>query len=99
MTYNGFENYPTWRCYQLIDNDNWFKERMKYYKYTGELAEAIKDYVEIDDSTDIDIKVTIDEEPSHLGSRFYNDLLEQAIDSINYYEIAEMFIAKTTKSS
>ena len=80
MTYQGWKTYETWNCaLWLNQTPNSYKEELiKQAKRTndptGTLANMLKDHIQ-------------ENKPDLKG--LYSDLLQSAIGSIDFYEIAE----------
>lgn len=77
MSYNGYINYETWCCSFWIDNDEYLQEHF------SEQAEKLS-VSELRDKLKNEINELAPELPG-----VYGDLLQAALDSINFYEIAE----------
>jgi hypothetical protein len=76
-TYNGWSNYETWAVKLWLDNDGWQYER-GMPKTAHELAAYLKEEAQ--------------EMAPDLGSSVYADLLGAAMDSVDWYEIAEAIL-------
>lgn len=89
QTYNGWKNYPTWAVNLWLSNDEGlYGETLSLVgmihddednTYRGEVADAIKNYVRDDLMPD-------------LGASFAADLLGYALDSVDWFEIADAWI-------
>jgi len=86
--YNGWTNYETWLC------NLWFEN----YDFTDILG-IFEDYEERDDilrvitnyiKDDVEYRV---EESRESASGFVNDLINAALGEIDYYDIAEHYVA------
>lgn len=78
--YNGYTNYETWAVALWIDNEegsyNYWRERTQEAESIHELEDMLKDEHE-------------ENMPEVTG--IYSDLLQAALDSVNWYEIAENY--------
>ena len=93
--YNGWTNYPTWCVSLWIDNDEGTyttsremaaNARSEESEGTGRmargtLADSLRDWVTNDLTPD-------------LGATFAADLLGWALESVDWYEIAEAFLSE-----
>lgn len=88
--FNGYTNYETWLFSLYYGDDEWLKEQIKdkYNEckndilYLSELVDYLQSLVEyecFDGKEDL--------------NGFLNDLLDNALLNVNYYEIVEKFIA------
>jgi hypothetical protein len=78
--YNGYTNYETWNVALWIDNEQYSQE---YWREQAENAESIHDLEE-------ELKQYFqDEMPVVTGT--YADLLQSALDNVNWRELAEMY--------
>lgn len=83
-TYNGYKNYETFIISLWLDNDRGEYERFKELSKeleVYELAKEIKEYIE-------------EYNPIAGQCSAYSDLLQGAIDTADFYEIAETFYEK-----
>lgn len=82
--YNGWANYETWDVYSWLSSDETTYREVQTIARRGEPGEAsenIKHYVE-------------DRNPlSRMRASLYMDLLQSALQDVNWYEIAEAFRA------
>lgn len=89
--YNGLQNYPTWAVNLWINNDEglylYFQEQVYEAKeenptdknaQLSELGQRIKDFFV--------------EYMPEVGTNVYSDLIGYALDSVNYWEIAESML-------
>lgn len=86
--YNGWTNYESWSIALWIGNDRGTEELMEEFTNQArendpehpayELSHMIKDYIE--------------ENKPVTDASLYSDLLQAAINSANYYEIAEHYL-------
>ncbi|MEZ9888129.1 hypothetical protein AB4345_05330 [Vibrio breoganii] len=77
-TYNGYSNYPTWACMLWLTNEphtHQYLTDIARKHDSHRAAELIRQFVEHD----------VPELPTSL----YSDLLNVAVDSIDFYEIVE----------
>ena len=79
MSYNGYTNYETWNCGLWLDNDQGTYEMVKEWAEdchnVYELEVMLKDYVEGNNPVE--------------DASMYSDLMQSAIDNINFRELAE----------
>lgn len=82
--YNGWANYQTWLCKIWIDND---LNTYQYYKEKAKQAKDISDFSHLleNDFTQKAYSLTGE-------SGFYCDLMQNAINKIDFHEIAESLI-------
>jgi hypothetical protein len=98
-TYQGWKNYETWNCKLWLDNDaslmdlqsEWKQQAkdspIKSVVWTKEqntryiLADLIKDFIE-------------ENNPLANDANMYTDLLQSAIDNIDFNEIAENILSE-----
>jgi hypothetical protein len=87
-TYNGWKNYPTWAVNLWLSNDeglyNETRERVAALNpgptyHRSETADMLRDWVRDDLAPD-------------LGASFAADLLGYALDSVDWFEIADAWI-------
>lgn len=89
--FNGYTNYETWLISFYYGDDNYLKE-MVYRKYKEchhkiYWRETLATYLQsIIEGYYREYKTELD--------GFLNDLLDNALLNVNYYEIAEMFLNK-----
>lgn len=93
--YNGWTNYETWAVALWLDNDEGSHE------YWNENAQDALDTVEGDKeqaAADLaeGIKGWVTEMAPDLGASMFADLLNAAISEVNWYEIAEGYLADKT---
>ena len=93
--YNGYTNYETWNVKLWIDNDQgeqeyWAEEAQRIYDAETDkddaantLSATLKDYFQ-------------ENKPDVSGT--YSDLLQGALDSVNWYEIAENMLEDVDKA-
>lgn len=102
MAYEGYANYETWAVANYINNTEGVQEEwisigllcMETYKITGENATGIlaeRMHQEFEDGKP---ELSSIEHPP-----IYGDLLQAAIDSVNWLEIAEEMIDKANERS
>ncbi|MCK9597885.1 MAG: hypothetical protein M0R06_02520 [Sphaerochaeta sp.] len=80
-TYNGWTNYETWGCHLWLTNDE------STYNHARELVKGKDVY-----HASLAIKEYVDENAPDMGASMYSDLLNAAISSINFREVAEAFL-------
>jgi hypothetical protein len=95
--YNGWTNYETWAVALWIDNEEGSCERarelavdardtakadLSQFKRTAEglLADTLREWIRDEDAPD-------------LGPTLYSDLLSAALSEVDWYEIAEHYLA------
>jgi predicted house-cleaning noncanonical NTP pyrophosphatase (MazG superfamily) len=88
MSYNGWENYETWRAYEYLDDVDWQnfaenklfgEEEITEDKKTEILALYLKDLIEREvDMADV--------------NSFLKDLLAKAISEIDFTDLATVFL-------
>lgn len=89
-TYNGWKNYPTWAVNLWLSNDEGLyrqtvgmvagiKSSFPAEMVRVETADAIRDYVKDDLTPD-------------LGASFAADLLGYALDTVDWFEIADAWL-------
>ena len=99
--YNGWTNYETWNVALWIDNEE------GSYNYWRETAQEVYDESEADKSFTRDERAALDlkdrlksefeEAMPELGASMWADLLGAAMSEVNWYEIAEHYIADVDK--
>lgn len=88
-TYNGWKNYPTWCVNLWLSNDEGL--------YNETLDRIARIPVEMDAGLRVDVADTIrafvvDELAPDLGASFAADLLGYALDSVDWLEIADVWL-------
>lgn len=91
MSYNGYTNYQTWNAALWIDNEE------GSYEYSRELArDAIEDAPNLDRTPDgllaLRLKDWIEEQAPDLPPSMFSDILQHALGSVDWHEIAENYI-------
>ena len=83
MTYNGWSNYETWNIKLWLDNEE------GSYRYCKDLVRRAKNTRDLS----LQLKDMIEENAPELGASMYADLLNSSISEVNWYEIAESYLA------
>lgn len=84
--FNGWSNYETWAVYVWMEN-----EEMNY-RYLMELVEDARTETSPAAYLASKIKETVEDGRPETGG-LYKDLLTNAIESVDYYEIAESLLS------
>lgn len=85
MAYNGWSNYETWNVALWLDNEQGSYDDMRQAARDAgkgneyKLSQTIKDYV-------------LEFQPD-LGASMFADLLNAALSEVDWYEIAEHYLA------
>lgn len=90
--YNGWTNYETWAVKLWLDNDGglyaaqeeWAEDAWRYHgdrSVESYLADMVKDFVE-------------EQNPLVDQASLFSDLLNAALSSVNWYEIAENILSE-----
>lgn len=96
--YNGWTNYETWNVALWMDNDD--------SEYWNEQAQGVWDESEKDTTFSREERAALDlaetiksayEENTPTVTGPYADLLNAALSEVNWYEIAQHFIAEVDK--
>jgi len=78
--YNGYSNYPTWNVGLWIDNEkysqSYWREAAEEANSISQLADRLKDEME-------------EQSPTVDSADMYTDLLGWALQSVDWYELAE----------
>ncbi len=85
QTYQGWKNYPTWAVNLWLSNDEGL------YHATVARVEAAKDEGRVEVADTLKAWVTLDLAPD-LGASFAADLLGYALDSVDWFEIADAWL-------
>lgn len=91
--YNGWTNFETFCCHLWLTNEE------STYFYWNRTAAAILEESDGDGDTaagkvaDL-LKEALTENMPEIGLNLYNDLLEAALQNINYTEVASAFLEK-----
>lgn len=101
--YNGWTNYETWNVALWLGNDSGSQERCEELTQAAwNDAEADKTFTREERAT-LDLadalKAEIEEFAPDLGASMFSDLLSAALGEVNWYEIAEHYIADLDKTS
>jgi hypothetical protein len=101
--YNGWTNYETWNVALWLDNNEGDQN------YWNETAQEVYDAAEAEKSFTRDEQATLDlmhrlqeeieEAQPDLGASMWADLLGAAMSEVNWYEIAEHYIAEVDKET
>lgn len=87
--YQGWKNYETWAVALWADNDQGLQqsilEMVPQYKEAYELGDAIKELIE--------------ESKPDVGNTLWADLLNGALSEVDWREVAESYMQKSTESS
>lgn len=90
--YNGWDNYETWNINLWLDNDESTQEL-----FSERALELLLNNEEEEDSPEYElsneIQSFIEEGNPITDASVYSDLLQAAIGSANFYEIAEHYIS------
>jgi hypothetical protein len=94
-TYNSWSNYETWNCALWLDNDGG-----SYSHWSARAQKLYDDNDGIEDDATYDLAIELENEivdnaPEVSG--MYSDLLSAALREIDFYEIAEHYIADVDK--
>ena len=95
--YNGWSNYETWAVKLWLDNDEG-----SYIYWTDVASEVIKEEDNCDEgafASRLSDQVRNEEEDRCPIDGMAADLLGAAFDSVNWYEIAEAFIAEAKENA
>lgn len=97
--YNGWTNYETWLVKLWLDNEEstykFVRALTEIHKTPNELADALKEYVEENIpslSTLSTVEAATKAHPVP-DSGMYSDLLNAALSEVNWFEIAEAYVA------
>jgi len=86
-TYNGWKNYPTWAVNLWLSNDEGL------YHEISELVEIARSEENPRYAAGQEIKIlVVDELAPDLGASFAADLLGYALDSVDWFEIADAWL-------
>ena len=85
--YNGWTNYSTWLAYTWITNDY---ASYKHYTAKAKQAKSISDFSQLLENDFIQKAYSLTGE-----SGFYCDLMQNALNKIDFHEIAEALSDET----
>lgn len=90
--YNGWTNYETWNVALWLDNEqgssdywNGVADELLHYRHRNTPEEATSQLAE-------QLKNELEESAPDLGASCFADLLNAALNEVNWYEIAEHYI-------
>lgn len=90
-TYNGWTNYQTWVCSIWMDNDRGSYEH--YSETARDLLKLHKDKTQAEDELSKIMKDDLDGEMQCMSVEgLFGDLLQNAVDQIDFNEIAKSMI-------
>jgi hypothetical protein len=96
-SYEGWRNYETWACNLWLTNDEGTYRHIRYIA-DSDLRAQCGDKAEAVPVLATDIENLIDEFMPSLGANLFGDLLDYAVQQIDFYEIAEAFLDMCTEA-
>ena len=92
--YQGWTNYQTWAVKLWLDNDQGSQELQVEMAKESKKADEAEWKIDLADM----LKQLIEDGAPEFEASMYSDLLNNALEEINYYEIAEAIINETKEN-